>query len=106
MLFSKNGKTVFFNEADGLGIVSTERRKSSHIPLDGKIITLKESESDGNLYALSRSGDTCTISLVQPFDTHAGSFSFTAESAFIAVKDGALFVGRDNNLSRIDITLK
>lgn len=106
VMFSGNGKTVYYNEADGLGIVSTERRKSSHIALPGKILSLKESEANGNVFALSRQGNTCTVSLIEPFDTYAGSFSFEAESAYLAVKDNALFIGRDNNISRIDVLVK
>ncbi|MCR5723923.1 MAG: hypothetical protein K6G80_02400 [Treponema sp.] len=106
VLFSGDEKTVYYHEADGLGVVRTGSHKSSHIALPGKILSLEEAYPGGNVYAFSRSGDDCTISVIQPFDTHAGSFTFSAASAFMAVKGDALFIGRDSSISRLDIIVK
>lgn len=106
VMFSKNELYVYYNCADGLGVVNTEEAKGSHIKLSGKILSIKEAESSNNVYMLSKDNDSYTVSVVQPFDTHAGSFSFKAQSAFIAVKDNALFVGKDGTISRMDVVQK
>ena len=106
VVFSRDERYVYYNDANGLGIVDTAARKGSHIALNGKILSMKEAEDSATMFVLSRDGDTYTVSIVEPFDTHAGSFSFTASNAFIAVKGNALFVGRDGTISRMNIVQK
>lgn len=106
VLFSKNSETVYYHEADGVGVVNTRSHKSSHIALEGKVLTMQESEENGYVFVLSRSDEDCTVSVVQPFDTHAGSFTFACGSAYMAVQNHALFVGRDSEISRIDIVVQ
>ena len=100
--FSRDARSVYFASASGLGIVHTESYKHAHLALTGNILSLKEDDA-GNLYILSRNGSDCTVSIMQPFATYVGAFSFRAQSVCIAVKGNSLFVGRDGSISRIDI---
>ena len=106
VMFSKDGKIVYYDSADGLGIVRTDARKSSHVAFNGKVLSMKEADHDGTVFVLSRNGSECSVSILQPFDTYAGAFSFKAQSVCIAVKGSSLFVGRDGSISRIDIVEK
>ncbi len=103
--FSKNEESVYYSYADGLGIVNCKTFADSKIAIEGEILSIQEDE-DGTAFVLSRDGGVFTVSVVEPFDVYSGSFSFEAEHAFIAVKDGSLFVGHDSKISRIDIKHK
>jgi hypothetical protein len=104
--FSDDEKTVYFNCADGLGVVSVKSGKHRHIALNGRILSIKESAKNKLVFILSKSGSTYTVSMLESMDCIAGSFSFDSPSAFITTKDGALFVGRDDEISRINVVRK
>lgn len=101
--FSRDEKKVFYDNASGIGIVSCKNFRNTDIPIKGKILSILESESGEEIFILSKEGKTYTVSTIESFDAFAGSFSFDAESACMAVKGNSLFVGRDGKLSRIDI---
>ena len=105
ILFSRSERSVFYHWAEGIGIVEIPEGKHSQIKIPGKILSIKEG-SDSTIYVLSRLGETCTISVIQHPGTLAGSFSFTAANAFIAVQDNNVFIGRDNTISKLLIERK
>ena len=101
--FTKDEKKVFYNSATGIGIVNCKNFKNTEIPIKGRILSILESGSGKEIFILSKEGNTYTVSTIESFDAFAGSFSFDAESACIAVKGESLFIGRDGKISRIDI---
>lgn len=101
--FSKNENFVYFGCKEKLGVVDCKSLRSAEIPVSGSIISIKESDSDGTVFVLSKKDGTYSVSVIEPFAVFAGTFSFNAESAFIGVKGNSLFVGRDSKISRIDI---
>lgn len=103
--FSRNEDYVYYSYAGGLGIVDCGTHKHSTILIEGNILSIQE-DSDGTIFVLSRLGKNFTVSVVEPFDVYSGSFSFDAETAFMSVRDGSLFVGHDSKISRIDIRHK
>ncbi len=104
--FSKNEERVFFDSGDGLGIVSLTDFSNTMIPLKGEILSIAESKCGKQVFILSKSGRTYTVSAIQSFDVLAGSFSFEADCAFIASDEDSLFIGKDSEISRIDIKLQ
>ena len=104
--FTKNEERVFFDSGDGLGIINCNDFCSSQLPINGEVLSIVESEDGKVVFILSKSGKTYTVSAIQSFDVFAGSFSFEADSAFIATKGSSLFIGRDSEISRIDIALR
>ena len=76
---------------------------NTEIPLEGRILSILESEDGKEIFVLSKEKNTYTVSVIESFDALSGSFSFQAESACISVKDSSLFIGRDGKISRIDI---
>lgn len=101
--FSRDESTVFYDSADGLGITDCQTGKSRHIPIKGHILAIKEAQESKTVFVLSRDQTTYTVQVIEPFATAAGSFSFEARTACIAVQDENLFVGRDNTISRIQV---
>ena len=104
--FSRDENYVYFNYEGGIGIVNTKTHRFSQIPIQGHILSIKESEQNGIIFILSKNGKTYTVSTVEKFDTFRGAFSFEADSAFIAVKDDSLFVGKDSRICKMTVTKK
>lgn len=104
--FNSNSDTVYYNYQGGLGIVNVKSRKSSHVPLQGKIIQIEESSVEKLVFVLSRNAEKWTVTCLEPFDNIAGNFSFDAEKAFIQVRGNKLFVGKDNKISCLSISRK
>lgn len=99
--FSKDGKKVFYNYKDGLGIYDLETNKTLKLPLTDKIISFEE--SDNLLFILGQNGNKYTVYIVEKTNTFEGSFSFEADYAFIRCMDNALYVGKDNSISKISL---
>ena len=45
-----------------------------------------------------------TVSIIDNTDTLEGSFSFTADSAFIHAEDNNIYLGKDSSISKISIS--
>lgn len=101
--FSRDERKVFYSNAKGVGIVDCKTFRNTELPVKGRILSILESENGKEIFILSKEGNTYTVSTIESFDAFAGSFSFDAQSACIAVKDDSLFVGRDGKISRMDI---
>jgi hypothetical protein len=99
--FSSNNKTVYYGSTDMIGIVNTQNGRHASIPVKGQVISVKENGTC--LFVLSKNKDKYTVSLIEKFATLSGSFSFTAQTAFIQTDGNMLFVGRDSTISRISI---
>lgn len=104
--FTKDEKKVFYNSATGIGIVNCRNFKNTEIPIKGRILSILESGTGKEIFILSKEENTYTVSAIESFDAFAGSFSFDADCACIAVKDNSLFIGRDGKISRLDIIHK
>lgn len=104
--FNKKDDTVYFDNDGSLGIVDTRSYAFSSVPIPGFIVQIEESSVDSLTFILSRKGKTYTISVLEPFDHIAGSFSFIADNAYIQVRGDALFVGKNNKISRITVARK
>ncbi|MBP5754042.1 MAG: hypothetical protein J6W60_14470 [Treponema sp.] len=102
--FNKAGDKVFYNYKGGLGIVDLLKNDSSHVPIEGQIIQIQESSD--LLFILSRNQDEYTLTGIELFDHPILKFSFKAESSFIRTLDDALFIGRDEKISRLTISRK
>lgn len=102
--FSDYRNRVFANEKNGLLIVDTELFASTHIVLEGKILDIKELEN-ANLYAvLTRNDGSFTVYLFEGDSALLGSFSFEASFACISTDSDSLYVGRDTEISKLEIS--
>lgn len=103
--FRKDEKAVYYSCAGGLGVLDCKNLIDSLIPIQGTILSIQE-DFDGTIFVLSKNEKSYTVSVIEPFDIYSGSFSFEADSAFMTVREGSLFVGHDSKISRIDIKHK
>lgn len=104
--FTKNERNVYYDSADGVGLVNLRTMKDTMIPISGRVLSIKESESGKEVFILSKEGGTYTVSVVEGFGVLAGAFSFDASSVCIASGDDSLFVGRDTKISKVEIERK
>lgn len=99
--FSKDGNRVFYNYKGGLGIYDLKRNNTLNLPLSDKIIAFEESHN--LLFVLGQNENIFTVYIVEKTNTFEGSFSFEANNAFIKAMDDALYVGKDNSISKITL---
>ena len=104
--FNRAADTVYYNYNGGLGIVDIAKLSSSHVPIKGTIVQIEESEVENLVFILSKDENRYTVTALEPFDHPAAQFSFEGESAFIKVHGEALFVGRNNKISRLTVARK
>jgi len=102
--FTNDEKTVMYNYKNGIGIFDLETEKSTKIKTDSRIISVEE--SDNLVFFLGKKEKNYTVYLIEKSNSLGGSFSFTAESAFIRSDKENLYVGKNNSLSKINITKK
>ena len=99
--FCNDNRRVIYNNQNNLGIYDILSGKNTNIKLNSKLISVEESENF--VYLIGKDKNNYTVSLIEQTDTLAGSFTFTAETAFIHSIDNYLYVGKDNTISCLEI---
>ncbi len=100
--FCNDGKRVFYNYHDGLGIYNLEDKSEKTIPLKNKIISVEESKDF--VILLGKDKSNYTVSVIDNTNTLEGSFSFKAESAFIKARGNEIYLGKDSSISRMTVS--
>lgn len=100
--FGKDGKRVFFNFYKGLGIYDIESKAEQTLELKDKLISIDE--TDDLTLLLGKEKNTYTVSIIDNTNTLEGAFSFTADSAFLHATDNNIYLGKDNSISKIQVT--
>lgn len=108
LYFNNDESNVYFNDADGLGIINCENFEETHINIPGVILDIQESPVANSLFVLSKEKDSrrayYTITVIEGKRYKTGSFSFEADSAFILTDENSLFIGKDNLISKLSIS--
>lgn len=99
--FTKDGKRVFYNFYKGLGIYNLDTKNEKTLELKDKLISIRE--TDDLTVLLGKEKDKYTVSIIDNTDTLEGSFSFTADSAFLHAENNNIYLGKDNSISKIFI---
>lgn len=99
--FSKDSNIVYYSHNQGLGIYNIDKNKEYNIKISDRIININE--TDDFIFILTKKDNLYTIYLLEKTNILQGSFSFTAESAFITTIDNILYVGKDNTISKLNI---
>ena len=106
--FTKDENFAYYNDATGLGIVETASCRYSHIDIPGRILDIRESPVAKSVFVLSKEKDVVnskyTVSIIEQQKYKTGSFSFNANSAFILTDENALFIGKDDKISKLIIS--
>lgn len=106
--FNSGESYVYYNDADGLGIVNCENFKYTHIDIPGTVLNIQESPVSNSLYVLSKSKSGThsiyTVTILEEYTKKTGNFSFEASSSFILTDENSLFIGKDSKISKLIIS--
>lgn len=102
--FTDDEKSVFYNYRNGIGIFNLDSEMSTHIKVKSRIIAVEE--TDNLVFFMGKSGKEYTVYLIEKSNSLGGSFSFTADTAFIRSDNNNLYIGKNNSLSKINISKK
>ena len=100
--FSKDGKRIFYNYYQNLGIYNLETKSERSIELKDKLLSIEE--TDDLTILMGKNKNNYTVSIIDNTDTIEGSFSFTAASAFVHASGNDIYLGKDNSISKIAIS--
>ena len=100
--FTKDGKRVFYNFYRGLGIYDLNSKSEQNLQIKDKLISIEE--TDDLVILLGKEKTTYTVSLIDNTNTLEGSFSFTADSAFLHAADNNIYLGKDNSISKLAVS--
>lgn len=100
--FTKDDKLCFYTSKEFAGILNIQQKKSIHIPISGNPVSLKE--SNDNFVLLTKQNKKYRIYIIEKFSKLTGKFEFEANSAFIETCGNNLYVGKNDSISKIEIT--
>lgn len=100
--FCDDDKHILYNYEGYLGIYNIDLQKNTEIKIDKNVIAIEETPS--LFFVLGNKDNEYTVYIIEKTDTLEGSFTFTAESAFIKTEGNDLYVGQDTTISKVKIT--
>ncbi len=100
--FSRDGKRIFYNFYNGLGIYDLERKTESTHELKHKLLSIEE--TNDLVILLGKEKNSYTVSIIDNTDTLEGAFTFTADSAFIHAAGDNIYLGKDNSISKLSVS--
>lgn len=104
--FNNEDTRVYFNYEGGIGVVDCRKSTMFKIPIKGRVCSIKELEDQNLSFVLCQDGQNWTVLALEAFTNLIGSFSFTAEDAFMSVLNNDLYIGRDTQISKMEIVKK
>ena len=100
--FCDNDKRILYNYENHLGIYNIETQKNTNIKIDKSVIAIEE--IDSLIFVLGKKENQYTVYVIEKTDTLQGSFSFTADTAFIKTYNNNLYIGQDTSISKVRIS--
>ncbi len=104
--FNKQGSRVYFNFDGGLGIVDFQKNTMVSIPVSGDVCSISECGELGLYFVLCQDEGQWTVLALESYENLLGSFSFTASAAFMTASDNSLYLGKDSQISKLEIVRK
>lgn len=101
--FENSGRFAFFETANGLGVFDSKTMESRIIPLTGKVLSTGDCPGDDLFVVLTQTGNNYTLSAIERPDHLVASATFSGTNAFLVQRGSIVFLGIDDQLSRIDI---
>ncbi|MCQ2611072.1 MAG: hypothetical protein MJ169_04930 [Treponema sp.] len=103
--FSQQEDKVYFDYSEGMGIVDCNTFEFRTIKMNGsKILNIQESPVSNSAFVLSKKANEYTVTILESKSHKTGSFSYNADSSFILTDQNAFFVGKDNKISKFNLS--
>lgn len=100
--FTDDNKLVLYNYGNKLGIYDLVNKKNKSFDINTSIISMKELENI--IVLLGKKEDVYSIYFFEKSTILIGHFDFKADNAFIQTEDNMIFVGKDNSISKINVS--
>lgn len=100
--FCNDKNRVLYNYKNKLGIYDINAKKNTFVQLENKVLSVEENEDF--VFLLGKDKNKYSVSMIEKTNTLAGSFSFTASTAFIHADENNLYIGKDNSISNLLIS--
>ena len=100
--FCDNDKRILYNYENYLGIYNIETQNNTSIKIDKTVIAIEE--TDSLIFVLGKKDKNYTVYMIGKTDTLQGSFTFTADTAFIKTLNNNLYIGQDTSISKVKIS--
>ena len=100
--FCDNDNRILYNYDDYLGIYNISEEKNTKIKINKTVIAIEE--TDSLIFVLGKNAEEYSVYIIEKTDTLQGSFSFTAETAFIKTCGNNLYIGQDTSISKVKIS--
>ena len=100
--FCDNDNRILYNYDDYLGIYNISEEKNTKIKINKTVIAIEE--TDSLIFILGKNAEEYSVYIIEKTDTLQGSFSFTAETAFIKTCGNNLYIGQDTSISKVKIS--
>lgn len=101
--FEQDGRFIFFETAEGLGIFDSKELESRILPITGTIEATGEDTAGSVFTVLAGENGTFTLYAIEQPDHIVGSANFPGSNAFLVQQGTTLFLGVDRSIMRIDI---
>ncbi|MCR4742165.1 MAG: hypothetical protein K5866_04750 [Treponema sp.] len=102
--FCNDGNRIIYNYENKIGIYNITKDIDNEIPINKHIISIKESKD--LIILLGKKDKEYTIYMIDKNNTLVGNFSFNSENAFINTDENSLYLGKDNRISKINLSIK
>lgn len=102
--FCNDNSRVIYTYENNIGVYDFKQNQSTTIPVNSKIISIRE--SDTLIFLLGKNDGLYSVYILEKSNTLEGSFSFKAETAFIQTGKDSLYVGKDDTISKISLERK
>lgn len=100
--FCDEDKRILYYYDNHLGIYNIETEKNTSIKIDKTVISIEE--IDSLIFVLGKKEKEYTVYIIEKPDSLQGSFSFTADTAFIKTCNNNLYVGQDTSISKVKVS--
>ncbi|MBR5401767.1 MAG: WD40 repeat domain-containing protein [Treponema sp.] len=100
--FCDNDRQVIYNYDGYMGIYNITENKGTQIKIDCTITAVEE--TDSLFFVLGKKDKEYTVFIIEKTQTLDGSFTFTADSAFIKTSENDLYIGQDTTISKMKVS--
>ena len=102
--FSSDDRLCFYTFENSAGIIDIKKKKSTHIPINGSAVSLKESKDC--FFLLTKKQKTYSVYIIEKFTSFTGCFQFQSDAAFIETDEEKLYLRKKSTISKIKISKK
>mgnify|MGYP000951235360 CR=1 FL=1 len=106
MQFNTDNSKIYYCIEDGLVSFELKTKKACFVAIPGKICSMQELDFENIYSVLSREENKWFVSLLNTYNQIIAQFSFTAEIASLFADGNALYLGRDESISKMELVRK